>query len=503
MFDFRTENHGLLNLYRFRNAALEEKYLERSLKWRWQSCMIHFYLTIAFRIPMLLLGQSLGPTMLYTAIMSCALAFLLLGHLWRAGRRWIVELHFVFCLLMVAADAYLFPHQVMEFSTLFYNLWLPSPQHHLVLIGPDGQQTVDAQFHLFLQVVVGMPIIPEVLCTFLPSMLHIALTGLTPYSVPAFLATMVSMALSVGLSPSIGTIFLAWHLAVTVLLTVFYFIIGIMVERWSRSHFLTESRLCRELHASQTADSILNHTLKNILSDAAATMELYLAGRVERDSLESAIHCLRRGMRACKDRQVYLKLVAGEYTPALHTVALQDFGHDLIAGRDVQSNVAKLTVRTDVALLNLILENAVSNAFKHGHPRKPEVHFAASIGPVRENPLADSRRMLHFTVANVAHPQRQRLTPEVVAGLFAGKVDVTQNTAGLPVLSDRIGITHCAMAAEVGHISLQLCQEGDVVTFCASVEADVVADDLDLPPATPRAGAAAAAAAAAVAGPFP
>eukprot|EP00667_Euglena_gracilis_P002239 EG_transcript_2236 len=503
MLTFRADNHGLLHLYRFRNAAMEEKYLEKSLKWRWYSCMTHFYFTIAFRLPFVIVGQSFCFIMMYSAVMLCAVLFLLAGHCWAPGRRWIVELHFLFCLLMVALDGYLFPRQVTDFSVAWYKIWMPTPQHHLILVGPDGQQTIDTAFFEFLQFVFGMPIIAEVMSTYLPTLLHIASTGLTPYSVPALLIAMVSMIVSAALSPGIETIFLVWHLLLCVFLTAFYLVFAVVVERWSRSHFLTATLLGRELYASQTADSILNHTLKNILSDAAATMELYLAGRVERDSLESAVHCLRRGMRACKDRQVYLKLVAGEYAPALHTVALPDFSRELIAGRDVQSDMPQLTVRTDVPLLNLILENAVSNAFKHGHPNNPDVRLAVATAPLRADPLFEGRRMLHFTVANVANPQRQRLTPEFVEGLFAGKVEVSQTMAvrGLPILSDRIGLKHCALAAEVGGISLHLRQDGDVVTFCASVEADVVADDLDLPySAAPATGGLAPAA---VAGPFP
>eukprot|EP00668_Euglena_longa_P028552 GGOE01035826.1.p1 GENE.GGOE01035826.1~~GGOE01035826.1.p1 ORF type:complete len:705 (+),score=194.88 GGOE01035826.1:149-2116(+) len=438
--------------------------------------MIHFYGTIAFRLPFAVISQSMWVATMYSAIMACGLLFLLLGHCSTVGRRRIVELHFVFCVLTVSLDAFLFPQQVVSFTALWYNLWIPSPQYHLVLVGPDGQHTVDGEFFPFLQQMAAIPIIAEVISVSTPTLLHIALTGLTPYTTPAFFLTFLSMALGTGLSPGISTAFLIWHLALCLFTAFLHCIIAIVVERWSRSQFLTETLLARELHASRTADSILNHTLKNILSDAAATAELFLAGREERDSLQSAIHCLRRGMRACKDRQVYLKLVAGEYAPSLHTVDLEEFGRDLVAGRDVKVSTAKLTVRTDVALLNLILENAVSNAFKHGHPSDPQVQFAIDVAPLRCDPLSNSSKVLHFTVTNAAHPQRQRLTPLHVDGLLAGKADVTQNAA-VSALSDRIGITHCVLAAEVGHIMLHLAQEGDRVTFRASVEAEVVSDE--------------------------
>eukprot|EP00668_Euglena_longa_P036242 GGOE01046580.1.p1 GENE.GGOE01046580.1~~GGOE01046580.1.p1 ORF type:complete len:493 (-),score=84.55 GGOE01046580.1:483-1961(-) len=287
---------------------------------------------------------------------------------------------------------------------------------------------------------------------------------------------MLGMALSAGLTPNITTFSLAWHIVMSLLCCIFSFIFAVVSERSSRSQFLTETLLARELHASQTADSILNHTLKNILSDAAATLELYLAGQGERDTLESAIGGLRRGMRACKNRQVYLKLVGGEYAPHQHTVDLQEFVKELVAGRDVQSNASKMIVHTDAVLLNLVLENAISNAFQHGHPSDPQVQLNVDTSPLSNDPFSLHRSSLHFTVSNLANPRCQELTPERVDCLLMGNAEVPPN-AVVPALSDCIGIAHCVLAAKAGHIALHMAQEGNVVTFRASVEVDVLPEE--------------------------
>lgn len=47
----------------------------------------------------------------------------------------------------------------------------------------------------------------------------------------------------------------------------------------------------------------------------AANIEVYLDGSGHKSTLEDSVASLRRGMMACKERQVYLKLVSGEYVP--------------------------------------------------------------------------------------------------------------------------------------------------------------------------------------------
>ena len=44
---------------------------------------------------------------------------------------------------------------------------------------------------------------------------------------------------------------------------------------------------------------------------------MVLAGALESRTLADCIVSLRRGIRSCKERHVYLQLVSGQYTPVL------------------------------------------------------------------------------------------------------------------------------------------------------------------------------------------
>eukprot|EP00667_Euglena_gracilis_P006103 EG_transcript_6145 len=478
MLQFRPENHSVFRLYRFRNPAWEAEYQEKSREWRWYACMIHFYGRFVFSIPNMLSYQkwtALPPEFwLYVGIDALGLACALAGHFSAVGRRRVVELHFVVCLLVMAAYSHLCPQHAASMSQAVYTRWVPSPSHHLLVAGPDGSAVVDAPFLLFAQRIgagqgVGMIVSEAVF----PTLLHTCLTGLTSYTVPIIACTTLATLFSVSFTPAVDPGDLASNAVMLAAGAGFFFCVAAAVERCARSQFLAEVLLARELHASQSADSILNHTLKNVLCDVAATIELFLAGTVDRDTLEGAIHCLRRGMRACKERQVFLKLVAGEYTPALHAVDMQDFGQELVAGRKVQGTFVRLQVLLDTSLLNLVLDNAITNAFKHGHPDDPRVHFTIETAPLKDDPLSPGKEAVTFTVTNRANPQRPHLTPEYVAHLFAGKAEVPRNTV-LPASSDRVGLTHCVLAAKAG-IALDLFQVDSVVYFRATVDAEAVA----------------------------
>ena len=66
------------------------------------------------------------------------------------------------------------------------------------------------------------------------------------------------------------------------------------------------------VQSSRQADSILNHTLKNCMADGAGEIELFLES-VDQDDptytqLSNAAISLQRGMRACRQRQVFCSL---------------------------------------------------------------------------------------------------------------------------------------------------------------------------------------------------
>ena len=100
------------------------------------------------------------------------------------------------------------------------------------------------------------------------------------------------------------------------------------------------------IHISAALSSILNHTLKNTMTDAAADIEMFL---INTDLPEPAIRhlslsmaTLRRGMRACRHRQAYINKESGGYQPSLQPVQLGTLVDEVTAGLVVMRFTCKL-----------------------------------------------------------------------------------------------------------------------------------------------------------------
>jgi len=298
------------------------------------------------------------------------------------------------------------------------------------------------------------------------SMLHLLLTGLNIWTLLGYGYVFISATIMLWLSQQSGaaTLFNILHLA---FLVVTFTALAGLLERIQRQKFLAEMLLEQQMRASETADSILNHTLKNILADVAAFIELFLTDRAPRGVLEDALACLRRGVKACKERQVYLKLVVGTYSPVAHTVDLEGFTQELVAGWLVMTSGITGTASFDRTLLTLILDNALSNAVKHGRMDNPDVTLTISGSPVGES--GPELNTLAFVISNAADPTRPPLSPENVAALFAGAPQ-PQRLGRAPLLSDGIGLAHAKLAADIAGIRISLVQEGPRVVFRAVID---------------------------------
>jgi len=181
-------------------------------------------------------------------------------------------------------------------------------------------------------------------------------------------------------------------------------------------------------------------------------------------------------MRVCKERQAYLKVVAGTYTPMLHPVELTKFGHDLVAGRPVKTDLLDAVVVFDSTLLTLILENALSNAIKHGRQDNPDVVLTVR-EQEREVPNRNTRR-LEFAISNTVDEDRIPLNSNAI---FEPQPTQGSNYAVLraPMLSDGIGLSHAKLAADMGKMAISLTQEGSRVTFRAIVDAEIFTEASD------------------------
>ena len=149
--------------------------------------------------------------------------------------------------------------------------------------------------------------------------------------------------------------------------------------------------------ASRKADSMLNHSLKNRMADAAGEVELFLETYTGPHAvLLECVASLRRGMQLCQHRQAYVDLAAGRYAPRLTPSSVQEFGSALAAGRKLLlREFCRVRAAFDTIACEMILENALSNAFKHGCPQDAQV---APLPPFGKFCLCNTTTMVHTLV---------------------------------------------------------------------------------------------------------
>ena len=90
--------------------------------------------------------------------------------------------------------------------------------------------------------------------------------------------------------------------------------------------------------------------------------------------------------------------------------------------------------------VNLILENALSNAVKHGHPQDPCVNLSLKLDRLLPTDQGPRPPRLVCTITNRIHPDRPRVTQHFVTH----KLHDPKNRCGLlrrlgPVLGDANG----------------------------------------------------------------
>ena len=213
----------------------------------------------------------------------------------------------------------------------------------------------------------------------------------------------------------------------------------------------------------QKADSVLNHILKNTMADAIGCIELFCqqnrgADRDER--LKKASDILFRGMWWCKLREAMLSLVNGSYETTLTAMALQTFAQDFVRGRKVDLVCAEATVELDPTVCSIVLDNAITNAIRHGCPCDPNVRLKVEVTDTRADfcsstsRLGDSSQALpenvpvdvRFTVINKANPNRKPLPFEWSSEGNSPRL----KAASRLTLSDGLGLQHIRTVAKAG-----------------------------------------------------
>eukprot|EP00668_Euglena_longa_P010635 GGOE01012879.1.p1 GENE.GGOE01012879.1~~GGOE01012879.1.p1 ORF type:complete len:694 (-),score=140.97 GGOE01012879.1:1029-3029(-) len=228
--------------------------------------------------------------------------------------------------------------------------------------------------------------------------------------------------------------------------------------------------------ASQKADSMLNHILKNIMAEAHGCIDLFQGhcGAVGADyHLRQAQEGLERGMRWCKKRQVMVQVNSGDYTPILAPTSLRTLIDGIVYGRDITVDIADVTVCLDSLLCEVVLDNAISNAFRHGDTTLGPISLVVNATHTGEEHSME----VTFTLTNYVPDDHSPITPELVSRLATGH-DV-DGLASVSALSDHLGVRHMFMAAAAHHMTATLEQVGNLVIFTATLEVDL-ADGVDL-----------------------
>ena len=250
---------------------------------------------------------------------------------------------------------------------------------------------------------------------------------------------------------------------------------NIQLSRLNRTQFEIDAkyRKAQEAEAAQEADSILNHILKNLMTEAVGLIEIFVSkfsdepvspswatgpalpgsissptdrrpkgfrprstgSRNKRDALQrnssmkdpgpsgdvllpgsptdvvdvseltTATRCLQKGLQWCQGRQMLLALAAGQYVPTREHVSLPEFAAAVVQGRSVAVDVDPVRVSIDPLLCKLVVENALSNAVKHGHPGDPEVCLSMKLAEAATGRAC----RLSCTVTNRANPERPQV----------------------------------------------------------------------------------------------
>eukprot|EP00667_Euglena_gracilis_P001982 EG_transcript_1982 len=242
-----------------------------------------------------------------------------------------------------------------------------------------------------------------------------------------------------------------------------------------RSVFVLELQKAHHTQEMRDVDGAIHHIVKNAMTEAAGLTEMFLdlctpppPQDLVQPYLLGALERLRSGMAWCKRRRVLTELLDAVVKPNRVPTSLLALGMALASHRPMTTDFADLEVELDDALTDLLLENAINNAYRHGHPTDPAVNFRIDAD------LADaseSTYVVTFRVMNRCDPNRQPLPPDLLDRLrHADGVDPVHAT-----LSCRgLGLRHSLLAAELQGMTVSLAQEGEFVVFKATLVARAV-----------------------------
>jgi len=268
----------------------------------------------------------------------------------------------------------------------------------------------------------------------------------------------------------------AWacRVAVSVVWTAYLVYASHVAESTRKRESQLQDDLCAAVQAlrdGRRADSMLNHILKNNMADATGCIELFRREHPGAGGkLSTACDILFRGISWCKLREAMLSIVAARYEAKRCAVKIQQFARDFVRGRDVALECPSVVVDLDVTACNIILDNAATNAKRHGCPEDPQVKLRIDFPPT---PSASSSfpsdmdrsaepTQVRFLVTNAANAARPALDTQWSS---------TEPHAPLPgddtrpALSDGLGLRDIRTVAKACGMEATLWQDKATVFF--------------------------------------
>eukprot|EP00667_Euglena_gracilis_P021662 EG_transcript_23817 len=265
------ECHSLCSLYRFKHAQLEAKYQHECNRFNAWNTQVNYYATLFIAMLNCISYAGDAPARLPTefwlnfALAMISFAFAAAGATIRAMRRSALVVHFVYCLFRIVIFSALIPLSASSWYAAAHQRWIPEGGH-IVVRQATEEVIVDEALASVLKGTYSNAAIIAGYVDVVSIWMFFAMTGLNVYTLAGYaflLATFIPCIMAV---PSISPFSLANTLCILLCTTVTYLVLAVVIERIQRSKTLAEDHLLREMRAAQTADSVLNHSLKNTMA---------------------------------------------------------------------------------------------------------------------------------------------------------------------------------------------------------------------------------------------
>eukprot|EP00667_Euglena_gracilis_P011982 EG_transcript_12266 len=268
--------HTLLRGYRFLDPQWEADFQVRNRQVALVA--VRVYLTVALAVSIINLTDyrrypSFHPGIVLYSLLCAGTSLLLAGTFCsRFVGRHIFQLFAIGCCVIALFHCYLTSESARLSADMALDYFVPA----LMALPADTAARRQAEWYIRREI--AAEAIYGVLLFSFNHWGALAVLGINRPTLLCFLVVYVSLSIILFADDSLRLASPTLVILISVLASLGFLAFSILMERLRRTSFLNEVLLTREMQASQMADSMLNHTLKNLLADVAASLEVYLAG---------------------------------------------------------------------------------------------------------------------------------------------------------------------------------------------------------------------------------